>query len=91
MITTDSMVDRLMHIPQEELAEMCCAAHEDQYGFKGRHLLRHTVPELVSWWVSHYFWNEETQCWESVSPVEDEEDWYEEEPSSWEIMCSETV
>ena len=37
MITSDSMVDRLMHIPQEELAEMCCAAHEDQYGFKGRH------------------------------------------------------
>lgn len=32
--------------------------------------------------------DKETQCWESVCPFEDEEDWYEEEPSSWEIMCS---
>lgn len=79
MITSDSMVDRLMHIPQEELAEMCCEAHKDQYGFKGRHLLRHTVPELVSWWVINFFWDEVSQEWRkysSLNAAADENEYY---------------
>ena len=70
-LTKDQAVDRLVHIPRDDLIELCYYAHKDQYGVKGRHLLDYSVPDLVSWYIVHYDWNEKGQYWESIQPFED--------------------
>lgn len=71
ILTKDTAVDKLMHIPQENLAELCYYSHKDQYGIKGIHLLDKSVPELVSWYITHYTFNEQYQCWETIIPFEE--------------------
>ncbi len=70
ILTKDTAVDRLMHIPQEKLAEMCYYMHKDQHGIKGHHLLEKSVPDLVSWIITHYSFNEKDQSWETIIPFE---------------------
>lgn len=70
VLTKDTAVDRLMHIPQEELAEMCYYMHKDQYGVKGYHLMERSVPDLVSWIITHYSYNEHEHLWETKVPFD---------------------
>lgn len=72
-MTKDEAIDRLMHSSQECLAESCYYMHKDQYGVKGTHLMNKTVPELVSWIIIHYTFNESNQCWETIIPFEENE------------------
>lgn len=74
MLDKDAAVDRLMSCDQETLAETAYYMYEDQYGSKGRHLLKYTVPEIVSWILSHYEWSYEAQCWETKIPFDDDID-----------------
>ena len=71
MLTKDQAIDKLVHMNQSNLAELVYYAHKDQYGIKGHSLLNKTVPELVSWYISHYTFNENFQCWETIIPFED--------------------
>jgi hypothetical protein len=70
MHTKDTAIDGLMHMGKSSLAEICYYAHKDQYGTKGHHLLDKSVPELVSWYITHYFFDENHQCWTPVIPFE---------------------
>lgn len=76
MLTADQALDHMMHQSQEDLYHMCYEAHKDFYGTKGRHMYQYSVPELVSWWVSHYEWNEADQYWDTKISFEDEEALY---------------
>ena len=69
-LTKDTAVDKLMHISQVDLAEMCYYMHKDQYNVKGHHFLNNPVPDLVSWIITHYTYNEQEQCWESIVPFD---------------------
>jgi hypothetical protein len=71
MLTKDQAIDKLMHIPKEDLYELCYESHKDQYGISGTHMYQYTVPELVSWYIIHYIWNEQKQCFESAVPFEE--------------------
>ena len=71
MLTKDQAIDKLVHMNQSNLAELVYYSHKDQYGIKGHSLLNKTVPELVSWYISHYTFNENFQCWETIIPFED--------------------
>jgi hypothetical protein len=73
-MTRDTAIDRLMHIPQAKLYEICFYGHKDQYGTKGYHMSKYTVPELVSWFILHYNFNEAAQTWETIIPFEPLED-----------------
>lgn len=70
-LTKDQAIDHLMHLPQENLAEMCYYMHKDQYDVKGSYLLDKSVPELVSWIITHYSFNEEHQAWQTKIPFEE--------------------
>ena len=72
MITSDQALDRLMHASRENMFEMCCDAHKDQYGVKGRHFSTYNKLELVNWFVSHYQWDEEGQYWNTIVPFDEE-------------------
>ena len=72
MLTKDQVVDKLMHSNVDSLREMCYYAHKDHYGIKGHHLLNYSVPELVSWWISHYDWNENHQYWDTLIPFDND-------------------
>lgn len=81
MFTKDQAVDRMMHSNVDSLRETCYYAHKDHYGIKGHHMMNYTVAQLVSWWLSHYDWNEERQCWDTTFDDEldsraDESDYY---------------
>lgn len=69
--TKHTAIDSMMHMPRTDLAELCYEAHKDQYGISGHHLLSKPVPELVSWYISHYTFNEDNQWWESTIPFGD--------------------
>ena len=66
----DEAIDKLMCYGEQDLRELIFDSHKDQYGVSGYHLLDKSVPELVSWYITHYIWNENKQCWESVVPLE---------------------
>ncbi len=71
ILTKDQAIDALVHYPQQYLSELCYNAHKDQYGYKGRHLLDKSIPELVSWYITHYTFNEHCQRWETIIPFEE--------------------
>jgi hypothetical protein len=73
MYTKDQIVDRMMHANVDDLRESCYFAHKDQYGIKGHHLLKYTVAQLVSWWISHYEWDEKGQLWTTITPFDNED------------------
>ena len=66
--TKDTAVDRLVHNSHQKMYELCFFAHKDQYGYKGHHMATRTRAELVSWYISHYDFNEKTQRWFSKQP-----------------------
>jgi hypothetical protein len=70
-LTQDTAVDSLMHADRKSLAEMCYYMHKDQYGIKDHHLMNKPVPELVSWIITHYTFNEQNQAWETIIPFEE--------------------
>lgn len=70
MLDKDQVVDKLMHSDIDILREMCYFSYKDQYGTKGQHLLKYTVSQLISWWISHYDWNEKDQVWETIFPFD---------------------
>ena len=70
LLTKDTAIDKMMHMDREYLAEICYYAHKDQYGIKGHHLLDKSVPELVSWYITHYTYNEEGQHWDTIIPFD---------------------
>jgi hypothetical protein len=72
MLTADQALDRLMHLPKEDLYEICYDAHRDQYGAGGSHLSAQPFSELINWYVTHYAWNETHQYWETKIPFDDE-------------------
>lgn len=67
----DQVVDKLMTVPQRELAVAVYNMHKDQYGAGGHHVLRYSVPELVSWILAHYEWSEKDEQWLSKTPLDD--------------------
>ena len=71
MLTKDQAIDKLVHMNQSNLAELVYYSHKDQYGIKGHHLLDNSVPELVSWYISHYTFNETFQYWETIIPFQE--------------------
>jgi len=71
MLTKDQATDKLVHLGQKDLAELVYYSYKDQYGIKGHHLLSKSVPELVSWYITHYTFNEDIQCWETIIPFEE--------------------
>ena len=68
ILTKDTAVDRLVHTSHQNLYELCYYAHKDQYGYKGMHLADRTRAELVSWYLEHYDFDTNTQCWFSKQP-----------------------
>lgn len=73
MKTKDQAVDSLMHCSQVDLYESVQEMHKDQYGTRGRHMSRYTVSELVNWWISHYDWDQQTQCWVSNTSFDNDD------------------
>ena len=71
MLTKDQAIDKLVHMNQSNLAELVYYSHKDQYGIKGHHLLDKSVPELVSWYITHYTFNETNQYWETIIPFQE--------------------
>jgi hypothetical protein len=71
MLTKDQAIDKLVHLGQKDLAELVYYAHKDQYGIKDHKHLSKSVPELVSWYITHYTFNETFQCWETIIPFEE--------------------
>lgn len=55
---------------RDDLAEICYNLHKDQYGTKGYHLTRYSIEELVGWMITHYYFDEKTQCWNSKFPLD---------------------
>ena len=72
MLTKDQAIDKLVHMNQSNLAELVYYSHKDQYGIKGHHLLNYSVAELVSWWISHYDWDEKNQYWNTLIPFDND-------------------
>lgn len=70
MLNKDQVVDKLMHSDIDILREMCYYSYKDQYGTKGQHLLTYSIPELVSWWLTHYYWDENNQYWNTKIPFD---------------------
>lgn len=70
-MTKDEAVDNLMHSKQASLAETCYELHKDQYGVKGHHLMDKSVPELVSWILTHYEWDASNERWKNKVPFSD--------------------
>lgn len=68
--TKDTALDKLVHMPHQDLYELCYHAHKNQYDYKGHHLARYSRAELVNWYISHYDFNEKTQQWYSKLPLE---------------------
>lgn len=76
-MSADEAVDHLMHLTREDLSEIVWDAYKDQYNVRPRHMSNYTHSELVSWYLSHYEWNEGEQFWQSIVPfVYDEEESY---------------
>jgi hypothetical protein len=71
-VNKDQAINKLMTVPQVVLAEQVYYMHKDQYGAKGHHVMKYSVPELVSWILSHYEWNDEHQIWNTKFPLDDE-------------------
>jgi hypothetical protein len=71
MLTKDQAIDKLVHLGQNDLAELVYYAHKDQYNIKGCQYQSKSVPELVSWYITHYIFNETFQCWETIIPFEE--------------------
>ena len=68
--TKDTAIDKLVHMSHQVLYELCYYAHKDQYGYKGLHMATYSRAELVSWYLTHYNFNEKTQQWYSILPLE---------------------
>lgn len=56
-------VTTLHTTPQEELFSLCCEAHKDFYGFKGRYMHDWSVEELVGWFLAHFQWEVDHWGW----------------------------
>ena len=65
-------VDRLMHLPNDELLGMCMESHKDFYGIKGRWMQGMANSELVSWWLDHFHFAEGLEMWINIEPFVDE-------------------
>jgi hypothetical protein len=73
-MSADEAADRLMCMSHDDLREIVWDAYKDQYNVRPRHMSNYTHAELVSWYLSHYDWNEGEQFWQSIVPfVYDEE------------------
>lgn len=74
-MTIDQVVDRLMTTDRNSLFELVWDSYKDQYNVRPKHMYNYTQAELVSWFLSHYRWDVDNQCWESIVPfVYDDED-----------------
>ena len=62
--TRDTAVDAMMQLKKETLQSIVCSASQELYGHVPSATDFMTVPELVSWWIWHYEFNETTQEWE---------------------------
>lgn len=67
--TKDTAVDKLVHMSHQELYELCYYAFNHQYGYKSTHMARFSRAELVSWYISHYDYDENKQCWVSSAII----------------------
>ena len=80
MLSVHQATDKLMHMKHDELHQLVHDSYKDQYNCRPKRLSEYSVPELVSWYISHYKWNESDQMWESVVPfyssIESEVDYY---------------
>jgi hypothetical protein len=71
-VNKDQAINKLMTVPQVELAEKVYYMYKDQYGANGHHVMKYSVPELVSWILYHYEWNDEHQIWNTKFPLDNE-------------------
>ena len=62
--TRDTAVDAMMHLKKETLQSLIGSASRELYGHVPSAIDFMTVPELVSWWIWHYEFNETSQEWE---------------------------
>lgn len=70
-LTQDEVIDRMVHMSRDDLYEIVYGAYKDQYGTRPTHMSDWSVPDLVSWYIIHYEWNEQHQMWESAIPFEE--------------------
>lgn len=68
----DQAIDNLMYSDHKSLAETVYFMYKDQYGHKAHHMFHYTIPELASWIVSHYDWDERNQMWASKVPLDED-------------------
>jgi hypothetical protein len=66
----DEAISALMHSCKDDMYEIVFSAYKDQYGTRPREMYKLTLPELVSWYISHYRWDEVSQTWETIIPFD---------------------
>jgi hypothetical protein len=71
VLTKDTAVDKLMHIPHQELIDLCQHMYIDQYGYKNSNMTNMSVPELVSWIITHYEFDVDKQALKTIVPFEE--------------------
>jgi hypothetical protein len=70
----DEAVDQLMATPKEILASTVQFMHQNVYGTEGAaNIMAFSVPELVSWVLSHYEWDFKEQAWAPMTGEETED------------------
>lgn len=73
MLNADQAVDNLMVAYKlETLRDLVYNCYKDQYGALGYHVMGYEKPELVSWVLNHYYWDEPTQKWTTKFPLNED-------------------
>jgi len=80
-------IDKLVHMPQGQLLDVCYEAHKDHYGIKGRFMTSWSKTNLINWWLEHYTWDDRNMAWDCEFPEEEEFEFYVEELDAYGKMC----
>lgn len=98
MFTTAQAIGNLFLGSREDHEETCYYVCKDVYGYRDD-FARYTYEELISFFLSVYDWNEETQRWDFKQWIRDQEtlerEWLEEmdreleeeRTNPWVLMC----
>ena len=75
-LTINKAKERMLNSDIDWLQDLCCEAHKDFYGTKGRHFFSKDKDECLAWFYDHYKWNEELQVWNNSREFLDSQtDW----------------
>lgn len=62
-LTKDTAVDKMMYCDRVSLRKLVQDEYQKIYGFRNLSFYKLTVPELVSWILYHYDFDETSQEW----------------------------